>query len=64
MDKLHKSLSEIMTQIAALGETAPAADLSASLTILGDLEKVLRKKRVAWMASLIRAAGQGELSGD
>lgn len=59
---LNQKVLELLAIAGDLATEATSPDLAASLTILGDLEKVLRKKRVAWMATLVRQAGQRPLA--
>lgn len=58
---LDAKLRELLKASDDLATVAPSPDLALALTTLGTLEKVLRKKRVAWMATLVSQAGQKPL---
>lgn len=61
METLFEKTNALFQEAVKLEVVAPSKDIASALTVLGDLEKVLRKKRVAWMATLVAQAGQSSL---
>lgn len=61
-DSLVASVSGLLGMISRIPTTSTPQDMAASIAMLGDVEKAVRKLRVTWTASLVEAARQRPLA--
>lgn len=60
-DSLVSSVSNLLGTISKIPHSSTPQDVAASIAMLGDVEKAVRKLRVVWTAYLVEAARQRPL---
>ena len=60
-DSLVASVSGLLGSISRIPHSSTPQDVAASIAMLGDVEKAVRKLRVVWTAFLVEAARQRPL---
>lgn len=58
---ISNELAAVMNTLDKIPTTSDTRDLAAALQVITELEKIVRKKKVSWMASLVLAANQPDL---
>lgn len=60
-DSLVSKVTDLLGTIGRIPHSSTSQDVAASIAMLGDVEKAVRKLRVVWTAYLVEAARQRPL---
>lgn len=61
-DSLVATLSGLLGTISRIPHSSSTQDVAASIAMLGDVEKAVRKLRIVWTAYLVESARQRPLN--